>query len=153
MALHFEPVTLTNRKQIEALGVLPEQKGFIETVSQCLSEADEDQRWHPVGIYDDDTLVGFAMYGYFDKEYSPNGRLWLDRLLIDSRYQGKGYGKASLSGLLGRLSIEFPHKDIYLSVIKGNDTAALLYQQFGFHFTGEKDTHGEDVMKKEPASK
>lgn len=146
LELHFEPVTETNRETVLKLGILPGQKPYIETVAQCLSEADENEIWRPVGIYHGDLLVGFAMYGFFLEEYPPEGRLWLDRLLIDARYQGRGYGREALIGLLERLSREYPGRDVYLSVIKGNDVAVHLYEQFGFRFIGEKDIHGEDVM-------
>ena len=39
------------------------------------------------------------MYGFF-WEYLPFGRLWLDRLLIDRRFQGRGYGRAALAAML-----------------------------------------------------
>ena len=48
-----------------------------------------------MGIYDGNVLIGFAMYGLF-WEYLPFGRLWLNRFLIDRRYQSMGYGKAAL---------------------------------------------------------
>ena len=70
-----------------------------------MREADELELWRPVGIYDSDTLIGFAMYGYFP-EPAP-GQLWLDRLLIDKRYQGKGYGKQAVLSLLDRLHTEY----------------------------------------------
>ena len=83
--LHFKSVNAENRREVEGLTVFSEQTGFIESVSECLREADELELWRPVGIYDSDTLIGFAMYGYFP-EPAP-GQLWLDRLLIDKRYQ------------------------------------------------------------------
>ncbi len=82
----------------------------------------------------------------------PVGRLWLDRFLIDSHYQGKGYGKAALQGILAFLASKYPKKKVYLSVIRENSTAIRLYQEFGFRFTGEKDIHGEDVMVKDSIS-
>ena len=98
--LHFKSVNAENRREVEGLTVFSEQAGFIESVSECLREADELELWRPVGIYDSDTLIGFAMYGYFP-EPAP-GQLWLDRLLIDKRYQGKGYGKQAVLSLLDR---------------------------------------------------
>ena len=85
------------------------------------------------------------MYGFF-WEYLPFGRLWLDRLLIDRRFQGRGYGQAALAALLERLEREYHKKRIYLSVVEANRPAAALYESFGFRFTGERDTHGERVM-------
>ncbi len=49
--------------------------------------------------------------------------------------------------MLDRLALEYPKKPIYLSVIPGNDAAVRLYRGAGFRFTGEKDVHGEDVMR------
>ncbi|MDE6880718.1 MAG: GNAT family N-acetyltransferase [Oscillospiraceae bacterium] len=148
MEIHFAAVTPENRERILALQILPEQREYIETVDQCLAEAGCVHNWRPVGIYNGELLVGFAMYGYFFWEYLPCGRLWLDRFLIDRHYQGQGYGKEALDRLLKRLTEEYSAKDIYLSVIQGNEAAIRLYQSFGFRFTGEKDTHGEDVMRR-----
>lgn len=146
MSLRFEPVTEANRADVLALSVAPGQEGYVETVAQCLDEARQSRAWRPVGIYDDDTPVGFAMYGFF-WQYLPLGRLWLDRLLIDGHFQGQGYGKAALAGLLARLEAQYPRRrKIYLSVYNGNAPAIHLYRQFGFQFTGELDTHGEKVM-------
>lgn len=145
MELHFEPITAVNRKQAEALDVLPEQNGYIESVKQCLAEADKRQSWRPVGIYDGDLLVGFAMYGFF-WEYLPWGRVWLDRLLIDKKYQGRGYGRAAVLQLLERIRKEYKHKKVYLSVYTENTAAIHLYETLGFHFNGQLDTQGEKVM-------
>lgn len=146
MNIHFERITRRNREEALRLKVAEGQEGYIESVSQCLKEAGRNIVWHPVAICDGRWMVGFAMFGYFWWEYFPCGRLWLDRFMIDASCQGKGYGKTALKTLLRLLSIKYPGKDIYLSVIKGNDVAVCLYREFGFHFNGEKDINGEDVM-------
>ena len=76
MNLHFETVNPANRREVEKLQILPEQADFIESVSDCMSEADEVQEWRPVGIYDGELLIGFAMYGYFKKLQS-KGEAWI----------------------------------------------------------------------------
>ena len=73
-----------------------------------------------------------AHYGYF-REYRPEGRVWLDRLLIDRHFQGNGYGTEALRMLLGRLSGEYGCSRIYLSIIEENETAAKLYEKFGLN--------------------
>ena len=123
--LHFEVVNNRNRKEAEDLSVFSEQSGFIESVSECLKEADELKLWRPVGIYDGSTLIGFAMYGYFP-EPAP-GQLWLDRLLIDKKYQGKGYGKQAVLALLDKLRTEYQRDTVYLSVYENNPHAIQLY--------------------------
>lgn len=143
--LHFKLVSDENRKEVEGLTVSSEQTGFIESVRECLQEADEFELWRPVGIYDNDTLIGFAMYGYFS-EPAP-GQLWLDRLLIDKRYQGKGYGKQAVLMLLDRLHAEYQSDTVYLSVYENNPHAIKLYQQIGFQFNGKYDSKGEHIME------
>ena len=115
MDLHFEPITDDNRERALKLHISPTQKGYVETVEECLEDL-------------------------------PLGRLWLDRLLIDETFQGRGYGSAALSGLLDRLQQEYRCRRIYLSVIRENSTAITMYEKFGFRFTGERDIHGEHVM-------
>lgn len=143
--LQITPVTPENRNELLRLAVAPEQSGFIETVVECLAEAEGLALWKPVGIYDKTNPVGFAMYGFFPQE-GHSGRLWLDRLLIDYRYQGKGFGLAAMELLLARLETEFGKQDIYLSLYDGNLPAERLYTRFGFVRNGELDIHGEKVM-------
>ena len=140
MKLHFEKATPENRKELEALSLFPYQKGFIESVADCLKEADGDYRWHPVGIYGGSDLIGFSMYGKF------GNHVWLDRLLIDKAYQGKGYGKSSAEALIKKLREEFETDRIYLSVYDDNPHAIELYKKEGFRFNGELDENGEDIM-------
>ena len=143
MCLHFETVTAKNRGAVEHLALLPEQAGFIESPTECLREADASDFWRPVGIYDGTELVGFAMYGRFRNRR----RVWLDRLLIDRAYQGRGYGRAFLGLLLERLFAEYRCDSIYLSLFDDNRQALALYESFGFVSTGERDTGGEAVMR------
>lgn len=145
MKLHLEPITLNNRQDIEKLSVHPYQQGYIESTIECLLEASQCQTWRTVAIYDNEILIGFAMYGYFVEEYS-KGQVWLDRLLIDYKYQGKGYGKKAILLLLELLYKEYQQDTIYLSVYGDNKAAISLYEQIGFHFNGEHDTKGEKIM-------
>ncbi|MDL2317493.1 GNAT family N-acetyltransferase [Eubacteriales bacterium OttesenSCG-928-A19] len=137
--------------EVLALEVLPEQRRHIETVQECLDEAKDDARWRPVALFAGSALVGFAMYGQFPSwlDASRDTQVWLDRLLIDRRYQGKGYGEQSLRTLLSRLRTEYGDGHVYLSVYGDNDRAIALYKRYGFAFTGALDTKGERVMRRE----
>ena len=143
--MHFLPVTAKNKKEVLSLKVNKEQINFIETVEDCIKEAEEIPYWRTIAIYDNETIIGFAMYGFFPHEL-PSGRLWLDRILIDKKYQKKGYGKKAVSLLIKRLKEEYPPQKIYLSVVEQNKVAIKLYYSFGFQFTGELDTKGEKIM-------
>ena len=148
MKLSLIPVTAENRDAAEKLAVCPEQKDFIEPVTECMQEADALSDWEPVCIMDGDTPVGFSMYGYMRMEKDP--RLWFDRLLIDRRYQHRGYGRKTVEAMLKRMQTEFPGKDIYTSAYEDNLTAISLYRSFGFRINGERDINGERVMVLHP---
>ena len=143
----LRPVDEHNRAQVLALRVEKSQQNFIETTARCLQEAAELALWRPLAVCAGETVVGFCMYGLWEKE-GPGGRLWMDRLLIDQRYQGRGYGRAALRAVLRRMADEYPrHRHIYLSLYQDNTAATALYQSLGFVFTGERDHKGEFLMR------
>lgn len=152
MELTIRPATAQNRAALAALAASPAQAGFIEPVRDCLAEADALALWRPVGIYDGETAIGFAMYGLFADE-GAHGRVWLDRFLIDHCHQGRGYGAAALRLLLGRLQAEYGVRDIFLSLYDENLAARALYEKHGFVQTDERDQNGEHVMVRRALSR
>ncbi|MFJ7683434.1 GNAT family N-acetyltransferase [Peribacillus butanolivorans] len=147
MTITINEVTNENVNDILKLEINTKQKSFIETTEQCLEEAMECKYYKPVGLYSDNSLVGFAMYGFFPEE-GENGRVWLDRFLIDARYQGLGLGSIMLKALIQRLTKEYNCNEIYLSVIEDNQAALQLYKKFNFTFNGELDINKEKIMVK-----
>lgn len=147
MNIEIREVTEENLKGILSLSVNEAQKSYIESTKQCLEDALEYSCYQPAGLYRDGDLVGFAMYGLFPRE-GQNGRVWLDRYLIDERFQGQGLGSIMLEALITHL-VKLYHCDkIYLSLYDDNQHALNLYQKFKFKFNGELDINGEKVMVK-----
>ena len=87
MAIIINEVTNDNIDAILKLNINEAQKTFIETPQQCIEEAKECSYFKPVGLYWNDSLVGFAMYGLFPEE-GINGRVWLDRFLMILNIKG-----------------------------------------------------------------
>lgn len=139
------PITAQNKDALLKLEVEDAQKSFIESVAECLDEADGDARWHPLGLYERQTPVGFAMYGDFG---GAGEGVWLDRLLIDRRFQGRGYGRRAVALLLDTLRQTYGEVPVYLSVYEDNARAIRLYKSFGFRMNGEIDSKGEKVMER-----
>ena len=96
----------------------------------------------PFGIYNGETPVGFLMIGYniADNEDDPvkfpllvnNYLIW--RLMIDKKYQKKGYGREAM-----KLALEFIRtfpcgkaEYCWLSYNPENEAARKLYSSFGF---------------------
>jgi diamine N-acetyltransferase len=149
--LQLLPVDGHNVWDILELRVREDQKEFVAPNDISLIEAyialAHNASAFPFGIYDDETLVGFLMVGFgVDDSWNDapaiaqdNYSLW--RLMIDRRYQGRGYGRAAV-----RLALDFiktlpcgPADYCWLSYEPTNTIAQSLYQSFGFVETGEKD--------------
>lgn len=145
MALHLKRITEDIESDVLKLTVDKDQLSFIESNLLSLQEAKVMSQWRPVAIYDDSKLIGFAMYGKFSNE-GINGRVWLDRLMIDKSYQGKGYGKKSLNLLIEHICKEYNCTELYLSIYEDNVIAKKMYKECGFEFNGELDENGEKVM-------
>ncbi|WP_042148500.1 GNAT family N-acetyltransferase [Paucisalibacillus sp. EB02] len=141
--VHFRDIDDSNESIVRNIKLKPGQENFIETVDACLKEANTYSEWHPVAIYDDEEIVGFAMYGSF----GPNKDTWIDRIMIDEKYQGKGFGRIAMMKLIDVVSKEYGVKIIYLSIVEENRAAYNLYKSLGFKFMNERDPNGELIFK------
>jgi diamine N-acetyltransferase len=146
MNIEMIKVTHQNRQEILALHVSKAQESFIESTEQSLKDAKKYKPFRPVGLYRDGELVGFAMYGFFSEE--AESQVWLDRFLIDERFQGQGLGTIMLNAIIAHLVELYNCNEIFLSIYETNQTALHLYKKFGFQFNGELDDNGEKVMVK-----
>ena len=154
--IRLERISGNNFRDIIRLHVGDNQRNFVAPNDISLIEAYIALAHHgqafPFGIYDGDTPVGFCMIGYGaddDWEDAPsiaagNYNLW--RLMIDSRYQGKGYGRAVMELIMEFIAGEpcGPAAYCWLSYGPENAAAKNLYASFGFRETGEKD--GDEVI-------
>lgn len=127
-----------NISEVLSLKVNNSQKDYIESMEKSLDDAKNNAygiKWTPVGIYYNNLLIGFTMYGLNSENY-----LWIDRFLIDYRYQTKGYGRKTLNLLIKYLKDYYSvSKYICLSVSEKNEIAIKLYKELGFSFTGILD--------------
>lgn len=142
MRIRFEEVTWDTLKDVCMLSVKGDQVSFIESNAYSIAESKFNDEWNTVGIYIDDILVGFSMYGYISSEK----RVWLDRFMIDGRFQGMGYGRKAIKELINKIFKEFKCDEIYLSIFDDNLNALKLYLSLGFKANGELDYGGENIM-------
>ena len=133
------------------LRVSDAQKSFVASNDISIIEAYIAITHHgqafPFGIYEDETPVGFCMIGFGaddDWEDAPdiarnNYNLW--RLMIDKRYQGKGYGRAAMKQIMDYIASEpcGPAEYCWLSYEPENTRARDIYRKYGFVENGEID--------------
>jgi len=141
--VHIRDIDDTNEFIVRKIKLKPGQEKLIESVDECLEEANKYHQWHPVAIYNGEDIIGFAMYGSF----GPNKDTWVDRIIIDEKHQCKGLGRKAMIKLIDIVSKEYGVKEIYLSIVEGNEVAYNLYKSIGFEFMNEKDPNGELLFK------
>ena len=107
-------------------------------------EAEEYYRCIPFAIYDVDELIGFAMIT-FEKEYDFDDKPAYEiyRLMIDKKFQGKGYGNEAIKLLLNYIRT-FPCgevESVFAEWHPDNKTSERLFLKNGFVVVG-KDEDG-----------
>lgn len=141
--LYFKDIDSTNEESVRKIKLKSGQEKFIETVDECLQDAKNYEGWHPVAIYHGEIIIGFAMYGCF----GPNRDTWIDRIMIDEKYQGKGFGRIAMTKLIDIVSKEYEVNSVYLSMFEDNVLAYNLYKSLGFRYINEKDANGELIFQ------
>lgn len=136
MNITLREIDQDNYRAIGKLTVADDQKEFVATNPWSLAQSKYEPDLTPLGIYDEDTPVGFLMYE--DEDYGALGRAWsIWRLMIDHTQQGRGYGRAAMELLLTRLRQQTTtHTGIFISFVPENTAAQKLYASLGFEDTG-----------------
>lgn len=144
MTVVLKDVTLNNYFSVINLAVRQSQENFVATNAVSLAEAYVYQNAghfiKPFAIYDENVLIGFTLLAYdTNLAISPSNYL-LFRLMIDEKYQGKGYFKDAMDCILAYVK-SFPAgvaKYLWISYEMENSHARLSYLKYGFNETGEK---------------
>ena len=87
-----------------------------------------------------DALVGFLML--YDPTLSPapeQPEFMLWRLMVDQRFQGRGYGQAAVERLIDHVRTRPGADALYVSHVKEAERTARFYRSLGFAYTGEED--------------
>lgn len=128
-------VTPQDRAVFSALRVSPDQADFVVSNAESIAEADETPWCAPLGVCDamNGGVVGFVMHA-LDPD---DGHRWIYRLMIDIRFQGRGFGRSALRATLALLA-RLPNSErVMLGVVPANFAARRLYTAEGFVETGE----------------
>jgi diamine N-acetyltransferase len=143
----IRPVTKDNWKELIRLKVREDQTHFVASNLYSIAESqfgDEyEGHWdlHPFGIYDGDTPVGFLMYAYNFEH--PKQQAFIQRLMVDDKYQGKGYGRFGMQKMLEAFRADERICEVGISYEPENEVARKLYASLGFVETGKM--LGEEV--------
>jgi len=154
----LQSINVHNFEECIGLQLSQEQRKFVASNAYSLSEAYATGRDPlcvpmPYAIYHEDTMVGFVMAFYQPMDPGdPNDEediYYLARLMIDSKYQGTGYGRKALERYL-ELMRSFPHgkaSAVLLSLDRNNLVANNLYSSLGFTPSDEIDDDGDVIWR------
>lgn len=129
----LRPITQKNLDECISLKVADQHQNFIASNVKSLAEAYVNPTLHPFGIYDakahyqaNPIMVGFTM----DEIVDAVG--FILRLMIDEKYQRKGYGTAAMIEVMRQLELHPEVERIATSHQRQNEAAAKLYESLGF---------------------
>jgi diamine N-acetyltransferase len=123
------------------LQVAEDQQGYIPANLFSIAQASFEQS-ELFAIYHQNTVVGFLALATYAQ--IP----WVTRIMIDARYQGQGYGKATLAAIVPKLLSRPGVHEVRTSISSSNAAAEYLFAQAGFVRSGDIDER-EFVMIRE----
>jgi len=149
----LEEITDENREAVLALHVAPGQGRFVSSVPDSLAEAADyphAKPWYRAVFASGEPAgpVGFVMVSWNCEPQPPEiiGPWFLWKLLIDERYQGRGYGAAVVRHIAELVRAEGA-TELLTSYVPEDGGPAGFYERLGFVPTGELDNNGEVIMR------
>jgi len=142
MHVGLTPADRSNWRTMVRLQVKPEQQRFVSppawSLARCHVRFFGDEFEHlPHVIYAEGQAVGYsttACNPASEHDY------WIDDIMIDAAYQGRGYGRAAVIETVKMILHRYPRcQAIQLTCFRANSTAAKLYISLGFVETGRDD--------------
>jgi diamine N-acetyltransferase len=135
MQLRLEPITSDNWRKAIKLNVDESQRSFVAPNYYSIIEAMfEPEHLFAYAVYDGDEMVGFTMHG--SDPTDPENRYWIIRLMVDQKFQRRGYGRAIMENVIGTLKQTLDRDALYISFEPENAVARALYSSLGFQDTG-----------------
>jgi len=145
-AVTLREITRDTVRAIVNLSVSDSQKGFVAPNAVSLAQAlFHPEAWYRA-IYVGDEPAGFVMLEDHSLDIptpaKPEVSLW--RLMIDSRFQGQGVGRAAMLQVIEHVRRKGVFTSLHTSYVPGEGCPEPFYRGLGFQPTGEMD--GQEVV-------
>ena len=141
MSISLRSVTAENWRALIKLKVREHQSHFVASNLYSIAQAqfgfEDEGHWDlfPFCAYDGEEPVGFLMY-CFNFTHS-HFQAFILRLMVDDKFQGKGYGREIMTQALDRFRTDARIKNVGISYEPENEGARKLYASLGFVEPGE----------------
>ena len=143
MSISLRDITEDNFRACVDLKVAEGQEKFVATNVMSIAQSKVYPSLIPLAVYNDEDLVGFTLHG----KDTESKKYWIVRLMIDEKFQGKGFGKEATLELIKKMRGYGDCEEIFLSFVPANTGAEKLYEKIGFERTGITDEDGEIEMR------
>jgi len=139
-------ITRRNLGAVLRLKVKPKQEFLVATNAKSIAQAHfYREAWYRA-IYLGNAPIGFVLLVDTTVKYKrikqKNPTLYIWRLMIDGKYQGKGYGRESAELVISHLKTRPNAKEVTLHHEQTDGNAGEFYEKLGFKLTGKVE-HNE----------
>jgi diamine N-acetyltransferase len=135
-------VNRANARAMVQLELKPEQRPWVSppawSLARCYVKFFGDNFEHtPKIIEADGKIVGYSTIAC---DPASETDYWIDDIMIDHRFQGRGYGRPAMIETLREIMRRYPQcRGVQLTCFRANTVAAKLYLSLGFVSTGQVD--------------
>lgn len=138
MSISLKEINANNWYECTKLSVTEEQKKiFPVSVVYWMASAkyEFNNELELLAVYYENLIVGVVAYGIDPDINTP----WITTVMIDQKYQGKGYGREAVKQLIDLIIKRHNYKKIIIGHRPNNYVAAKLYESLGFHEIEQKE--------------
>jgi histidinol dehydrogenase len=133
------PVDRSNAEAVMKLQVAAGQRAFVSPVDRSLAQVAYEPCGRALAMFDGERPVGMMLlYDVRHDEQEPANQLYVWRLLVDARFQRRGYGRLAMAWVVDEARRE-GYAEVGLSHVDKPGHAGAFYQKLGFAYTGEVD--------------
>ncbi len=139
MPVYLKEITAENWYACTQLSVREEQKALFPVPVvywMASSKYEYNNELELLAVYCGACPVGIVAYGIDPDIDTP----WITTVMIDQKYQGKGYGKKAVKQLIKYICQKHPCKKIIIAHRPDNLIAANLYASLGFKEVDRTET-------------
>ena len=141
-------ITSETVRAVTDLAVAEPQRVFVAPNAVSLAQAlFSSEAWYRA-IYAADELAGFVML--YDEslrpEPPPMPELWVWRLMVDSKCQGRGIGRAAMELIIAHARHKAVTPLLQVSFVPASGSPENFYLSLGFRHTG-RTQDGEVVLE------
>ncbi|MGC9780872.1 MAG: GNAT family N-acetyltransferase [Candidatus Heimdallarchaeota archaeon] len=136
MSVVLRDIIRENFEELVSLHVDQEQEQFVASNLYTIAQMQFKEEKIAKGVYVDNKAVGLIAYALEDYD------IW--RLMIDIRYQGRGYGKRAMELVLDILRKDGRLKTARTSIVVENVVMRNLIESKGFKENGKVLRYRED---------